>query len=256
MVCQQPLQEQRSSLYYHLTESRDRSLFLLFSFVITLSLCYVHSLELIFLYVKPFLIFEKPFIFTELTEALYITLKICVISSLCVMSPLVCYQVWCFLVPSCYPHERRRWSNVLLSSNMLAAIGWLGVYMIVLPTLAAILLQFEIKTQLITIQLEARIDSYVKWSLQVFLAMGIVCQLPLLAYLAFQLGLFNSKVLSQNRRIAFVLFLLIAAFLSPPDIFAQLITTAFLFLCFETILWLGMVFSQMQATRHPSLKRP
>ena len=219
-------------------------MFTLLSLGLTVSLCYIYSVELIFLYVKPFLGFEKPFIFTELTEALYITLKICTVSGLYMMLPFVCYQGWCFFAPSCYYHERRKWSTVLILSNALAIIGWLLVYFVILPKLSVILLQFEIKELLLTIQLEARISSYIMWSLQVFFVVGTACQLPLASYAAFQVGVFNPKTLSKNRRVIFVSSMVVAALLSPPDLLAQLMTTVFLFFCFELILWLGMIFKQ------------
>ncbi len=244
--------EKRSSLYFHFIESKDRLMFLVFSFLLTFSLAYIYSVELIFLYVKPFLIFEKPFIFTELTEALYITLKIAGIYTLYVMFPLVCYQIWCFFIPSCYIDERTRWSVLLLCSNILVLIGWLAIYEIVLPKLAGMLLQFEVKTQLLTIQLEARIDCYIKWSSQLFLVMAIVCQLPILSYLVFQLGFFYPKMLSQNRRIVFLFCLLVAALLSPPDLLAQWAITIFLLLFFETTVWLGMVFKQIAVSADSS----
>ena len=237
--------KRKSSIYYHFIESKDRLMFLVFSFLLTFSLAYTYSVELIFLYVKPFLIFEKPFIFTELTEALYITLKIAAIYTLYVMFPLVCYQIWCFFIPSCYLDERTRWNVLLLCSNILVLIGWLIMYEILLPKLAGMLLQFEVKTQLLTIQLEARIDCYVKWSSQLFLVMSIVCQLPILSYIVFQLGFFYPKMLSQNRRVVFLFCLLVAALLSPPDLVAQWAITIFLLVFFETTVWLGMVFKQI-----------
>ena len=219
-------------------------MFILFSFGLTIGFCYSYSTELIFLYVKPFLVFEKPFIFTELTEALYVTLKICAVSGLYMMLPFVCYQTWCFIVPSCYYHERRKWNTILIFTTTLAVLGWVGVYFVVLPKLSAILLQFEIKNLLLTIQLEARISSYIKWSLQVFFTVGVACQLPLASYVAFYVGAFNPKILSQNRRVAFAGCLLLAALVSPPDLFTQWVITIFFFLCFEFILWSGMIFKQ------------
>jgi sec-independent protein translocase protein TatC len=129
-------------------------------------------------------------------------------------------------------------------SNALAVLGWVVVYFIVLPKLSAILLQFEIKKLFLTIQLEARISSYIMWSLQVFFIVGAACQLPLASYLAFQAGVFDPKTLSKNRRVVFLGSMIMAALLSPPDLLTQLVTTVFLFFCFELILWLGMIFKQ------------
>jgi sec-independent protein translocase protein TatC len=244
MLCLLEPKKKVSSLSYYFAETKDRLVFTLLSLGLTISLCYIYSIELIFLYVKPFLGFEKPFIFTELTEAFYITLKICTASGLYIMLPFVCYQGWCFFVPSCYCHERRKWTTVLMLSNALAVLGWVVVYFIVLPKLSAILLQFEIKKLFLTIQLEARISSYIMWSLQVFFIVGAACQLPLASYLAFQAGVFDPKTLSKNRRVVFLGSMIMAALLSPPDLLTQLVTTVFLFFCFELILWLGMIFKQ------------
>ena len=244
MVCPLTPKKKVSSISYYFVEIKNRLMFTFLSLGLTVSLCYIYSVELIFLYVKPFLGFEKPFIFTELTEALYITLKICTVSGLYIMLPFICYQGWCFFVPSCYCHERRKWSTVLILSNALAVLGWLVVYFIILPKLSAILLQFEIKKLLLTIQLEARISSYIMWSLQVFFVMGAACQLPLASYVAFQVGVLNPKTLSKNRRVVLVSSIIIAALLSPPDLLTQLVTTVFFFFCSELILWLVMIFKQ------------
>ena len=247
MVCPLISKKKVSSISYYFVEIKDRSMFTLLSLGLTVILCYIYSVELIFLYVKPFLGFEKPFIFTELTEALYITLKICTVSGLYTILPFVCYQGWCFFVPSCYRHERRKWRTVLIFSNAFVVLGWLVVYFVILPKLSAILLQFEIKKVLLTIQLEARISSYIMWSLQVFFVMGVACQLPLASYVAFQVGIFNPKALSKNRRVILVSSIILAAFLSPPDLLTQLVTTVFIFFCFEVTLWLGMIFKQEAA---------
>ncbi len=236
-----------SFLYYHWLEARDRTSYLVFSFAITFSICYIHSLELIFFYVKPFLSFERSFIFTELTEALYVTLEICIITTLCVVFPLFCYQAWGFFVPSLYNLERRGWSLFLLISTLLSLLALLSVYALILPCIAAVLLQFEIKSQILTIQLEARIDSYVDWSSKVFLAVLLYGQLPLLSYMGFCLGFLSPDLLIRRRRVLLALSMVTAALLSPPDLFTQWLVTVFILFWIEAIIWLGMVSKRREA---------
>lgn len=188
-----------SFLYYHWLEAKNRGFYLILSLAITLCICYIYSKELIFLYVKPFVSLERSFIFTELTEALYITLEICVIISLCLVFPLLCYQACCFFLPSLYNRERKRWSLFLSISTLLSILALLSVYLLVLPEIASILLMFEIKSQILTIQLEARIDSYVNWSSKIFLAVLVYGQLPLLSYMAFHLGLLSPGLFIRKR---------------------------------------------------------
>lgn len=238
-----------SSFYYHWLEARHRTFYLFLSLLSTLCICYVYSLELVFLYVKPFLSFERSFIFTELTEALYVTLKICVITSLCLVFPLFCYQAWCFFVPSLYYSERAGWSLFCLISTLLSMLALLSVYQYILPGIAAILLQFEIKSEILTIQLEARIDSYVNWSSKIFIVVLVYGQLPLLSYMGFCLGLLSSDLLIKRRKVLVVLSLLIAAFLSPPDLLAQILTTLFILFWIESIIWLGMIFNRRRDSK-------
>lgn len=233
-----------SFLYYHWLEGRDRISYLLFSFAITSSVCYIYSLELIFLYVKPFLSFEKSFIFTELTEALYVTLEICIITSLSLVFPLLCYQAWCFLLPSFYNLERRGWSLFLLLSILFSFLALLSVYLLILPGIAGVLLQFEIKSQILTIQLEARIDSYVDWSSKIFLGVLVYGQLPLLSYIGFYWGLLSPNLLIRRRRPLLALSILISALLSPPDLLTQWLVTVSILFWTEAIIWLGMVFNR------------
>jgi sec-independent protein translocase protein TatC len=202
---------------------------------------------LIFFYVKPFLSFERSFIFTELTEALYVTLEICIITTLCVVFPLFCYQAWGFFVPSLYNLERRGWSLFLLISTLLSLLALLSVYALILPCIAAVLLQFEIKSQILTIQLEARIDSYVDWSSKVFLAVLLYGQLPLLSYMGFCLGFLSPDLLIRRRRVLLALSMVTAALLSPPDLFTQWLVTVFILFWIEAIIWLGMVFKRREA---------
>lgn len=233
-----------SFLYYHWLEARNRGFYLILSFAITLCISYIYSKELVFLYVKPFISLERSFIFTELTEALYVTLEICVITGVCLVFPLLCYQTWCFFVPSIYNRERKRWSLFLSISILFSILALLSVYLLVLPEIASILLMFEIKSQILTIQLEARIDSYVNWSSKIFLAVLVYAQLPLLSYMAYHLSLLSPSLLIRNRKLLFALSLLVAAFLSPPDVITQWLVTISIWSWIEVIIFLGMIYNR------------
>lgn len=230
-----------SPLSQYLNEAKTRSLYLLFSMGVTFLISYAFSMELVFLFVNPFLAFEKSFIFTELTEALYITIRVSIFVTLYSVFPLALYQVWCFVVPSLYRTERRRWGLFWVVSLFFLVMGLLAVYIVVLPKIAAVLLQFEIKREALTIQLEARISSYINWSFQVFFVAVILSQWPILSLIVYRLGLSSFGVGTKNRRTAFALSILIAAFVSPPDLLSQWVMAACLFMWFETITWLGMV---------------
>ena len=269
--------------FYYFTEIRYRLSYLGASFLITFFTSYYYSLELVYLFARPFLhskhltskssicysitdtsladtsfgsvrsvngpvksdvtdvIFDKGFIFTSLTEAFHTTIKICFIWSFLFFLPFFFYQFWCFFTPSWFLFERVRAKIYLFSATSLAFLGGYCFYFLVLPELIDFLLNFKINTPLFTVQLEARIDSYVRISSGVFLIVEFVFQMPLLFSLFYFFGLIDSVFLSKNRKIFILFFLLLAAFLSPPDPLAEFLILSFFICTFEFFIWIGFL---------------
>jgi len=233
------------SQYLH--EARGRLLYVVFSLCLTFLLSYMFSVELVFLFVKPFLTLDRDFIFTELTEGLYITVKVCSFATLCAVSPLAVYQAWCFALPSLYRAERKRWNLLWGFSLLLFVLSLILAYLILLPKIVTLLLQFEIKRQALTVQLEARIGSYVEWSFRLFLVVGALCQLPLIALILANLGLLTPQMAGRNRRGFLVASILLAALISPPDLVAQWVLAIGLFLWLEMAILVGVVEARCSA---------
>ena len=186
-------------------------------------------------------IFDKGFIFTSLTEAFHTTIKICFIWSFLFFLPFFFYQFWCFFTPSWFLFERVRAKIYLFSALSGAFLGGYCFYFLVLPELIDFLLNFKINTPLFTVQLEARIDSYVRISSGVFLIVEFVFQMPLLFSLFYFFGLIDSAFLSKNRKIFILFFLLLAAFLSPPDPLTEFLIFSFFICTFEFFIWIGFL---------------
>ena len=235
-------------IFFYLAEIRYRFFYYIASFLITFLSCYFYSLELLYLFARPFLhsnhhqiCLQKGFIFTNLTEAFHTTLKVCFIWSSAFLLPLILYQFWCFFTPSWYLFERRRALFYLFSVTLLTFLGGLTFYFLVLPELLDFLLNFKVKTPLFTIQLEARIDSYVRISSGVFLIVESVFQVPLFVCFLYVYGYVNSVFLSSNRKVFLLFFLFLSAFVSPPDPLTQLGLFLFFWLFFEKVIWIGFL---------------
>ena len=231
---------------YYFTEIRYRFFYLSVSFLITFFTTYYYSLELIYLFARPFLhsvhhsiLFDKGFIFTNLTEAFHTTIKICFIWSFLFFLPFFFYQFWCFFAPSWFFFEREKVKRYLCSATVYAFLGGFCFYFLILPQLLDFLLNFKINTPLFTVQLEARIDSYVKISSAVFLIVESLFQMPFFFSLFYSLGYIDSVFLSKNRKIYILFFLLLSAFLSPPDFLAEIFIFSFFICFFELFIWIG-----------------
>lgn len=231
---------------YYFTEIRYRLSYLGVSFLVTFFTTYYYSLELVYLFARPFLqskhhsvIFEKGFIFTNLAEAFHTTIKICFIWSFLFFLPFFFYQFWCFFTPSWYFFEKERVKKYVFSTLLYAFLGGFCFYFLVLPEFLDFLLNFKINTPIFAVQLEARIDSYVRISSSVFLIVEFIFQMPFLFSLLYLFGYIDSVYLSENRKIFILFFLLLSAFLSPPDPLAEFLIFSFFVCSFELFIWIG-----------------
>ena len=222
---------EKSSIYYHFKEFKLRISYLVFSFLTTFLICYYYSFEILYLFVKPLLNYNKNFIFTDLTEAFYTTIQLNFIVSIYMLIPFITYHIWCFYIPSTFLEERKKYNFFFSAVIILLCISLTFIYCIVLPELYKFLLHFEISTNFMSIQLEARIQSYVKLACKIFLVFSIVSQTPLLFLILLKHGYITSRFLIKNRWQILFANLLLAAFLSPPDLVFQIV----LALCFQIV---------------------
>ena len=222
---------EKSSIYYHFKEFKLRMGYLVFSFLTTFLICYYYSFEILYLFVKPLLNYNKNFIFTDLTEAFYTTIQLNLIVSIYMLIPFIMYHIWCFYIPSTFLEERKKYNFFFSAVIILLCISLTFIYCIVLPELYKFLLHFEISTNFMSIQLEARIQSYVKLACKIFLLFSIVFQIPLLFLILLKHGYITSRFLIKNRWQILFVNLLLAAFLSPPDLVFQIV----LALCFQIV---------------------
>jgi len=146
-----------------------------------------------------------------------------------------------------YRAERKRWNLLWGFSLLLFVLSLILAYLILLPKIVTLLLQFEIKRQALTVQLEARIGSYVEWSFRLFLVVGALCQLPLIALILANLGLLTPQMAGRNRRGFLVASILLAALISPPDLVAQWVLAIGLFLWLEMAILVGVVEARCSA---------
>ena len=236
----------KSAIYYHIKELKLRIFYLTISFLCTFFSCYYYSFEMIYLFVKPFLAYEKNFIFTDLTEAFYTTIKLNFIISIYTLIPFLIYQFWCFVIPSSFLKERKKYNFFFLTIFVLFNLSLIFVYFLLLPELYKFLLNFEVNTNFMTIQLEARIHSYVELACKIFFFSSLLFQMPITFFLAFKYGFLNTNFLVENRAKIFFINLFLAAFVAPPDVLIQILLTLYLQLIIEILLLLMFFYKKLQ----------
>jgi sec-independent protein translocase protein TatC len=148
------------------------------------------------------------------------------------------------LSPTFHKSEDYKARGWLLTFFFLFVFAGFFTFIFVLPFLSKFLLLFEIQMNGFTIELQPRMVSYVNWLQSVFLFTVLFFQLPLVFSLLFYYSTLKSSALCKNRKAIFFVLLLLAAFVSPPDLVMESLILSLFFLFAEIIIWIGFLFEK------------
>ncbi len=240
---------QHLTIFYHFLELKFRFFYFFLSFNITFLMCYLNSFQLIYFFVKPFSNYQKKFIFTDLSEAFYTTLQICLFSSLILIIPLIIYQIWCFFITSCFFFERKMINIFIVLFFIFFCFSCFIIYFLIIPKICQFFFTFEIKSILINLELTARIKSYVNLTFRFFFLLILLFQSPLFILFLYHYKLITSWNLLKNRKYFFFFSFFFGAFFSPPDLYSQFFLAIFLYIFSEFFIWLSFFFDHNKLSK-------
>ena len=151
--------------------------------------------------------------------------------------PYVFYQFWRFIVPALYPKEKSVARGAVAVSSLLFLLGVAFGYFIITPLTIQFFSSYSVSDEVTN---QINLISFVSTNASVLLSCGVIFELPILIYFLSKIGLITPKFLKKYRKHAFVLILLLAAVITPPDIFSQLVVSLPLILLYEV----GIVISR------------
>jgi sec-independent protein translocase protein TatC len=219
-----------SGFVSHLTELRKRlihSFIFLFIFFIG---CYFFAEYIYGFLVDPFAKAVKDdgsdrrLIFTALQETFLTYLKVSFFTAFFVTCPFILMQIWKFIAPGLYKHEKIAILPYLILTPILFFLGGMLVYYLIMPLAIKFFLSFE-STGLSTslpIQLEAKVNEYLSLVMKLIFAFGISFQLPVVLSLLARIGVVDSQFLKDRRKYVVVIIFAAAALLTPPDPITQI----------------------------------
>lgn len=144
--------------------------------------------------------------------------------------PYVFFQFWRFIVPALYPKEKNVARGAVLVSSLLFLLGVLFGYYVITPLTIQFFSGYSV-SQDVTNQIN--LVSFVSTIASVLLSCGVIFELPILVYFLSKIGLITPKFMKTYRKHAFVIILFLAAVITPPDIFSQLVVSVPLILLYE-----------------------
>jgi sec-independent protein translocase protein TatC len=174
-----------------------------------------------------------------------IPIKVTLLLALIIALPWVLYQMWAFVAPGLYAHEKRLIAPLVISSSLLFIIGVAFCYFFVFGAVFPFINHFAPKS----VSVAPDIDSYVDFVLTMFLAFGLTFEVPIVVIVLVRMGLVPLAKLKQIRPYAVVGAFVIAAVVTPPDLMSQLLLAVPLCLLYEIGLFVAPIFER--ATRVP-----
>lgn len=231
--------EETQPLFSHLVELRNRLLRSMLS-VMVVFLGLVWFANDIYAFLSAPLVERLPdgatMIATDVASPFFTPIKLTLVTSVFVAVPMILHQVWGFIAPGLYKHERKLIMPLLFSSSLLFYAGVSFAYFVVFP------LVFGFFTSIAPegVQVATDIASYLDFVLALFMAFGIAFEIPVAIILLCWTGATDPQTLKQKRPFIVVAAFVVGMMLTPPDIISQTLLAIPMCLLFEV----GLFFSR------------
>ncbi|WP_249962894.1 twin-arginine translocase subunit TatC [Histophilus somni] len=224
--------EKSQPLISHLLELRDRLLRCIV-FVVVIFLALVYFANDIYNFVASPLLDVLPagatMIATNIATPFFTPIKLTAVVALFISVPFLLYQIWAFVAPALYQHEKRLVYPLLFSSTLLFYLGVAFAYYVVFPLVFA----FLTKTAPEGVAIATDISSYLDFVLALFLAFGICFEVPVAIVLLCWSGVTTPDDLRKKRPYIIVAAFFIGMLLTPPDAISQTLLALPMCLLFE-----------------------
>jgi sec-independent protein translocase protein TatC len=175
---------------------------------------------------------------TNVISPFLVPLKITLMAAFLVALPVVLYQVWAFVAPGLYSHEKRLVLPLVVSSTILFLAGISFCYFFVFGKVFAFIQSFAPKS----ITAAPDIEAYLSFVLTMFIAFGATFEVPIVVVVLARMGIVSIEKLRQFRAYFIVLAFIVAAVITPPDIVSQLALAVPMCLLYEVGIWAAQIF--------------
>ena len=166
---------------------------------------------------------------TDVTTPFFVPLKVAMMAAFLIALPYILYQIWRFVAPGLYAHEKRLVWPLIMASTVLFFCGMAFAYFIVFP----VVFGFITASAPQGVAVMTDIDKYLSFVLGMFMAFGITFQVPVAVVVLVRMGLVTVEKLRDIRRYVIVGAFVVGAIFTPPDVVSQLMLAMPLWMLYE-----------------------
>lgn len=234
----------------HLVELRDRLLRAVLVILVIFLALFSFSNELYSLLAEPLLIHlptGSSMIATEVASPFLTPFKLAMMSAIFISMPFLLYQLWAFIAPGLYKHEKSLAFPLLFSSIILFYLGMVFAYFVVFP----LMFKFFTGIALEGVTMMTDITKYLDFVLKMFFAFGMAFEVPIATILVISTGMTTADKLAEKRAYIIVVAFIAGMLLTPPDVVSQMLLAVPMWILFE----LGLVFSRLLTRKREKLAK-
>jgi len=216
----------------HLEELRKRLIACAIAVGVGFAVCYAFKERLYAILVSPLIKMMpegKGLIFTSLLAPFFTYLKTALIAGVMLVAPYLFYQLWLFIAPGLYQHEKKYIIPFVFFSSILFVGGALFGYFIVFPLVFNFFLGFENEF----IQAMPSVNEYFTFVVRLLCGFGIAFELPVVLFFLAKIGIVTPELLRKKWKYALLLMFVVGAIITPPDVISQVIMAVPLILLYE-----------------------
>ncbi len=226
------------SFIAHLVELRSRLLKSVVAVLLVFICLFPWASNLYTLLARP-LLARLPkggqMIATDVTTPFFVPLKVALMAAFLIALPYILFQIWRFVAPGLYAHEKRLVWPLITASTVLFFSGMAFAYFVVFP----VVFGFITASAPQGVAVMTDIDKYLSFVLTMFMAFGMTFQVPVAVVLLVRMGFVSVEKLREARPYAVVGAFIIGAIFTPPDVVSQLMLAVPLWLLFEAGILVG-----------------
>lgn len=243
------MKEEQAPFTAHLEELRKRLIVSGATWLIAFFICYSFS-ETLFRFIsepaRNALPEGSSLVFITATEPFFTYMKIAALAAFIVSLPVILWQIWSFVAPGLYAHEKRFAIPFVLASCLCFAAGAYFGFIYLFPTLFSILIKFGIGDAGVTAMLS--MGAYLSLCIRLLLAFGLIFELPIVIFLLARMGVVDHLWLRRNRKFMVIIAFTVAAIATPgPDVFSQVALAVPFVILYEVGVWLAYFFGKKKS---------